>query len=193
MSRDFIVESSYENCPEGTYQAVLAGIIDLGTQENTMFGNKDPKIALVFELNEKNSKGENFKIYEEFSLYLNEKANLRKLIDGWRGKPFSESEIKAFNLNVLLGLHCLAGVQYNQKGYPHIKTVLNIPKDVPKMDKTTTPFIFKISEWDADLFGTLPERIKKKIMASPEASKTVTKESDTKINEKSESDGDVPF
>lgn len=192
--RDYVITNTFENCPEGTYQAVLIGLIDEGTQENVKFGTKEPKIVLVFEINENNSHGEHYIIYEEFSAFLSERANLRKLIDGWRGKPFDDKEIKTFNLNTIVGKHCLAGIQYNQKGYAHIKQVLDIPKDTQKMEAKTVPYIFRIDDWDAELYHGFPERIKKRIMLSPEATAatkaTIGLNSEPIINN---NDDDVPF
>jgi hypothetical protein len=114
---------------------------------------------------------------KEFTLSMNEKANLRKLLASWRGKGFSEDEAKSFDITKLLGATCMLNIIHKpgksdpSKIYEEIGSISPIPKGVtcpPQVNKT---FLLDYDNFTTEAFETLPEFIKKKIESSKEYKK----------------------
>ncbi len=128
----------YDLCPAGNHPAILLGLIDLGTHEDEYKGKKfDARnVALVFELTaEMRPSGEPFVLAKQFRLAFTESSNLRKLVEGWRGKKFEADE--EFDLTVLVDKPCLVNVSHRKSGdktYHEIAGVTAVPRGmaVPK-------------------------------------------------------------
>ena len=104
----------YEGAPAGSHPAVLVAMIDLGTQKTEFKG--ETKIArqvfLAWELtSEKKANGSNFVVGKTYTMSFARKANLRALVEKWRGKAFSEDE--KFDLDKLLGKPCVVSIVQN--------------------------------------------------------------------------------
>src|SRR5688572_13996841 len=82
--------------PAGPHVAVLVAIIDLGNKDENFKGRtyKAHKLFFVWELTDQKKEGidENYVIGQDYSLSLGKKANLRKLVESLRGKPFGDDE-----------------------------------------------------------------------------------------------------
>lgn len=136
--------AEYELIPANTYQAVCIGNWDIGYHKS-QYGSK-PKVVLTFEIDEKMTKGDfagkRFQISKRYTNSLNEKAVLRKELEGWRGQPFTPEQIKGFDLDNLVGANCLISIAHETKGdrtYANIKGIIRLPKGTPKMTPET-PF-----------------------------------------------------
>jgi hypothetical protein len=83
--------------PDGLYPAVCVDVIDLGEAVDTYQGKTSvlPKLAIVFQTNAEDPEtGKPLEIHIEVSNSFGRKARLRKLLEGWRGKPFSDDEAR---------------------------------------------------------------------------------------------------
>ena len=63
---------------------------------------------------------------------MNEKANLRKHLEGWRGKNFTDAEAEDFDLASVLGKPCMLIVSESENGgktYSNIASVGPMPKN----------------------------------------------------------------
>ncbi len=116
--------------PAGPAVAVLVAIIDLGTQDVTFgAGAREfaSKVYFVWELTGKLNEqtGKNHVIGSDFRVSLNEKANLRKLIQNWIGRNFAEDE--EYDITERLGKPCLLTIAHKSgKGENANKTYANI-------------------------------------------------------------------
>lgn len=83
--------------PDGSYPAVCVDLIDLGEFLDNYQGTMNilPKVALVFQTNAEDENGRPLEIHIEVTLSFGKKAKLRKLLEGWRGKPYSDDEARA--------------------------------------------------------------------------------------------------
>lgn len=172
-----------------TYPSRNIMIADLGTQDETFKGvpKKVRKIWFCFELvgtkavfDEK--KGEQpFVVSEEFSFSLAEKANLRKFLTSWCGKPLEE--LKAVdvdgNLDVMkafAGQACAINVVHAKgkkdpsKTYANINTISPPIKALGPVAKAENPLIVYDMEDTAthSNFEKLPKFIREKISKSYE-------------------------
>ena len=108
----------------GTTQAVCCAVWDLGLQLSS-FKNEDGsdkyqhKIIVAWEIAEKINApeseyhGKPYMLNKKYTLSLGEKSNLRKDLESWRGKPFTEAELKnGFDIENLYGINCLIGIKH---------------------------------------------------------------------------------
>jgi hypothetical protein len=135
----------------GTTQAVCCAVWDLGLQK-TLFKNEDGsdkvqhKIIIAWEISEKINEptseyhNKPYMLNKKYTLSLGEKANLRKDLESWRGKPFTEDEIKnGFDVEKLYGINCFIGVKHEPNKndpsivYANVSAILPLPKGVEKM------------------------------------------------------------
>src|ERR1700748_2182758 len=110
--------TTFEPIAAGTYVARCYSMIHIGTIMETYEGKQKllNKVRISFELpTEKKvfqeEKGEQpFSISRDFTLSLHEKAALRKAVEGWRGKSFTEEECKKFDITKLIGVPCMVSI-----------------------------------------------------------------------------------
>jgi hypothetical protein len=141
-------KSNYTPAPEGMHNAVCVDIVDLGLVDSQW--GKKPCIRLVWELPEVLMEdGRPFLVFNRYNPSLNEKANLRKHLQSWRGRPFTSDELKGFDLESIIGKNCQILIQHNHddgKIYANIvaitkpqKTVKSCGDYVRVKDRTETP------------------------------------------------------
>jgi hypothetical protein len=129
-------ESTYTPCPEGLHHAVCVDVIDLGIVPST-FGDKH-KVRIVWQIEDENAETRRrFEARKQYNLSLHEKATLRKDLEAWRGRKFSDEELKGFDLEKLLTVNCQIQVvqDLSEDGsiYANIQAVVPAPKNVPKL------------------------------------------------------------
>ncbi|MBK7546233.1 MAG: hypothetical protein IPI56_10915 [Elusimicrobia bacterium] len=148
---------SFENPEPGSYAAVCNQVIDLGTQEGEYQGNKIKRrqVILGWELTEKNSKGEPFRVSSFYTASLSEKSKLRPMLESWRGAAFSTEELKGFPLSKLLGKPCLVSLILNEKQRIRVSSVSKLPKGMPAPTNTTPIVDFDLDKYDSIAFSKL--------------------------------------
>ena len=134
----------YERPETGLQQAVCSHVVDLGLQD-TSFGVKK-QVAVCFELAQNMSDGRPFMQSKIYTASLNEKANLRKDLEAWRGRRFTESELAGFDIEKLKGVGCLLNLietAKNEEVYVNIGTIAKLPSGYPKLEPVDQP----VPEW----------------------------------------------
>lgn len=114
----------------GVHRAVCCQLVDFGTSDKEwqgkIIGNVN-KVNIGFEFVDEKIDGEKGQYSPvwgaQFTNSIGKKANLRGLLEGWRGKPFTDEELKGFDLSKLLGLPCMLVIQPNSKGNPKIQAI----------------------------------------------------------------------
>ncbi len=99
----------------GLQNGVCSKVFDLGIQTTT-YSNETKtqhKIMVLWELSEiindpeNENHGKRLIAHKEYTLSLNDKANLRKDLEMWRGRQFTPEELAdGFDLEKLLGIPC---------------------------------------------------------------------------------------
>lgn len=213
----FIVEDtggSFERCPSGIHLARCYRIIDLGTQKSEYMGQVKylHKIMIGWELHISDDSGKKlmmsdgrpFSIFKNYTFSWSEKANLRLDLQSWRGKPFSQEEMRKFDLKNVLGAWCMLNVieraGQNGKTYTNVDGVTPVPALIKQNglpQAVNKNEIFNLQEPDMALFETFRENLKAKIQSSPEWEKLQSKKSapsvKAPITEFDEDDTDIPF
>lgn len=160
----------FETTPEGTYVARCYKIIDLGTQVSPTFGTEAHKVMISWELFDdevKMSDGRPFQVSQFYTVSLNEKANLRKHLEAWRGKKFTQEELDGFDLGNVLGAYCMIQVVHSDDGkYANVNSIMSYKGEKPA--PVNENVIFDIDEPNMSVFDDLSDNMKAKIMAAPE-------------------------
>lgn len=164
----------------GIYIARCFKMIHIGTNVEEIMGEKKElnKVRLYFELPEelmvfKEENGEQPRVMsEEFTLSLHEKANLRKFLENWRGKSFSEKDLEDFDLSKLIGAPCMLTVMHkeNKKGdvFANISGVSKLMKNTKCQKQINESFCFDYEPFDASKMDKLPDWVAEKIKTSRE-------------------------
>jgi hypothetical protein len=166
--------STWEQPPAGSHGAVCYRIIDLGTQTEDFQGTVSVKrkIMLSFEIDEvSNASKERFTISKFYTASLNAKSKLRPDLESWRGRPFSETELKGFDLSSILGKGCLLSIVEGDNGKAKIAAIAQLPKGMPPVKAENEIVNFSFDSFDLNLFESLPDGIKAIIQKSPEYQK----------------------
>lgn len=128
--------AQFQPHPEGQFAARCVDVIDLG-EKVERFADKPEKlshkVALVFHTGEKNVDGSAIDLAKEFTLSMFELANLRKFLEAWRGKTFTDDEVEAgAPLHKLCGVTALVSVEHKTSGggrtYANITSCTKLPK-----------------------------------------------------------------
>ena len=132
-----------------------------------------PKVRITWELNEMMSDGRPFSISREYTASIGDKANLRKDLEAWRGRPFSAEELRNFSLENVLGAPCLLGIVHkpskdNSKVYANVGSIMALPKGMPSPELVNPAVKFDIGTFDQKVFDGLSSYVQKKILMSKE-------------------------
>jgi hypothetical protein len=164
----------------GNYIARCYRMIEIGTVQDTVMGETKTlhKVRIGWELPTETkvfdqSRGEQpLVIDQEYTLSMSEKANLRKMLESWRGKGFTEKEAECFDITKLLGVPCMLNIIHKTSKagnqYEQIAGVTAIPRGItvpPQVNKNT---VLSYDHFDEQLFNSLPDFIKQKMQGSLE-------------------------
>ncbi len=181
----FVVSDSgggdFKRVPPGTHLARCYRVIDLGTQETSWQGQIKTmrKMQLSWELFGEDEEGNPLQtedgmplvISKRYTSSLGEKANLRKDLESWRGKPFMSDELKGFDVQTLLDKWCMLSVIHNEdngKTYANVTGIVPVPKAL----KGTLPKgvheieAFDVDNPDMELFDTFHAKLQETIKSS---------------------------
>ena len=188
---------SYPTVSVGVHKARCVRVIDLGTQQNDYQGQISWKrqVMLIWEVpSETDNKGEPLTISKFYTLSLNEKANLANDLVSWRGRPFTETEKKAFDISKVVGKPCSINVILNQNGKPKVSTVMPIGKNDEIAQQFHPSMVFSITDFQEkkmEVFNQLPEGIRNIILTSKELEGTEKQDLGDENN--AQDLGDIPF
>jgi len=201
-----------ELIPSGNYVARCYSMIEIGTVKESFQGEEKTlhKVRIGWELPTelkvfKEENGEQpYVISKEYTLSMNEKASLRKMLASWRGKDFTESEAKSFDITKLIGVACMLniiekpGTKDPSSVYNEIASVSPMIKGMQCPQQVNPTFELSYDKFDFDMFESLPDFIKDKMKTSEEFRK-VQQPSATHLVESNgtsaafEEDSSLPF
>ena len=166
--------TKYPPLEAGTYLARAYGLIDLGMQHSDAYDKDQHKILIMWELPtetiETESGTDTRVLSKQYTCSLSDNANLRKDLEAWRGKKFTEDELRGFDLRKVIGVPCQLSVvptEKNGKTYTNIGAVVSIPKGTSVPEGTHSKIIFDLDEEGAfQAMEILPEWIQARIKES---------------------------
>lgn len=166
--------------PAGTHMARCYQFIHLGHVPNTFPGATSPtvnKIRLTWELPDEmvtfnEEKGpQPFSMSQEYTLSMNEKANLRKMVESLFGQKLSDEEAENFDTELLVGKPCLLTIVHTTKGdktYAGVQNVTSLPKGMPVPEPVNKSNIITWENMSTEDFNNLPPFIQDKMKQAAE-------------------------
>jgi len=178
----------FKRAPAGSHIAVCNLVADCGLQPGSaQFPNPKRKVYIRFEIPaerveyEKDGKQVEgpLTIGSFYTASMNEKAALRKHLEGWRGKAFTDDEAGKFDVSALLGKACMLSVvesEHGGKTYSNISGIGKLPRgmDAPEAENPLLYFDNDSSRADLD---KLPKWLREKIENQITPSKPAANES----------------
>lgn len=171
---------SFELCPEGVTISRCYRIIDLGTQAVEHKGVKKFKrqILVNWETSNLASEGEHagkpLMVGKKYTLSLDEKANLRKDLQAWRGRAFTEAELAGFDISALLTKPVMLNIVHSDdKKYANISSMMPLPGGMKAPELANPAVLFSLNDFDQAVFDGLSDGLKAIIQKSPEYAEAV--------------------
>lgn len=177
----FVSSSGGGNYPErkpieaGAYAAVCDMIVDVGVQPSPG-GQYAPKrtVLLRFQIPEVRVEftkdGETRSLPAVISrtvgLSLNEKSTLYGLLTSWRGRAFTQDELKKFDLGKVAGKPAFINVTHSVKGdrtYANLTSIMPLPKSMTAPALEGEALVFSTDAPNPDVFDKLPTWVQDKI------------------------------
>jgi len=174
----------FDPVPAGNHAAMCYSVVDLGTQENKTFGGMNHEVLITWEIPdlrieiERDGKRLDLPraISRRFTISLHERSNLRRALESWRGKPFTDAQLEGFDLRCLVGASCLLNVVHVGSGgktYANVSTVTPLPKMMASAmpEKPENPMVYwEIEQLDGggEIDARIPEWVRNKIKESDE-------------------------
>jgi hypothetical protein len=126
-------KKEYTPAPEGLLQAVCVDVVDLGVQD-TPWGQKH-KCRIWWQVEEINpDTGKRHTLRKDYTVSLHEKAGLRKDLETWRSRKFSEEELSGFDLEKLLGVNCQLQVVHtlsdDGRTFANVQAIVGVNKNM---------------------------------------------------------------
>jgi hypothetical protein len=145
-------------------------VIDLGIQYNQTYDKSSPQVKILWniigETVEINGEERPRQISKDFTMSLDERSTLRKMLQSWRGSAFTAEELQGFDLKKLLGAACQLQLIHktNERGtFAVVENIMQLPKGTPA-PKADRAIIFDMDdEATYETFATLPRYIQEKI------------------------------
>lgn len=153
IAKETSTRKKQDPIPAGMAAAVCYAACDCGTRHDEKFDKDKREVTLIWEVPssridiEKDGVTKSLPraISQTYTISLHEKASLRKDLQGWRGKPFTETELAGFEIKNILGKPCLLNLVTSNCGkYTNIGgiTPLMAGMEAPKQENPSTYFSF---------------------------------------------------
>jgi hypothetical protein len=165
----------------GMYAARCYSMIEIGTIETEFNGEKkkQQKVSITWELPTETAifhdeKGpEPFVVSKKYTLSMHEKANLRKDLESWRGKGYTDKEAEKFDITRLLGQPCNLNVIHVPakeagKTYVQIASISPLMKGQECPPQVNPMRVLSYDEFNWEVFESLSDYMKDQIRSSDE-------------------------
>lgn len=158
----------YQPVPEGTHVARCVRVIDLGMQPGSaQYPDPRPKVLLAWEIPDEPVKVDGEErpglIMARFSASLHKKSQLRSLLESWRGRAFTEEELKGWSLRSILDVPCMLTVVHSEsqgRTYANVKTCSKLPKGFTAPARVSPLVWYEIEDGHNTVYHELSEKLR---------------------------------
>jgi hypothetical protein len=129
---------SFAPAPAGVHQGVCVDVVDMGLMK-VEFGDavkEQHKVRIAWQVDELMEDKRRFIVQKRYTLSLHEKSSLRKDLESWRGQPFTDEELKGFDLEKLLGVNAFLNIVHVVKDgrtYANVASIMPLKKGMAKI------------------------------------------------------------
>lgn len=169
-------KSDFKPIEEGVYIAVCCGLVDIGDHYSEQYDKVQRKCQIIWELFGAGTipSGDaetNRTLSNRYTMSFSNKSTLRKDLRAWRGREFTDEELKRFDLKNILGAYCQLQITHttsNGNTYANVSGIMSLSKGMPKPDQTNTSIYwdFEESEIGDSVWQLIPEWLRNVIAAS---------------------------
>lgn len=172
MTMTFPVGGSgdFKRIPTGAHVAVCDMVVVMGYQPGSaQYPNPKVKLYLRWQVPaERTDDDRPMVVGATLTASMNGKAQLRKLLEGWRGVAFTDEQAEVFDVSKLIGQPCMISVVESESGgktYSNVQSVSRLPKGTPNPTIEGEALVYwnRDDAADRQVFGKLPEWLQKKI------------------------------
>ncbi len=131
--------TTFTPAPEGVHQAVCCDVIAaFGVTRKKPNGDeyKRDEVTIVWQLDKQNPDNGNkrFQVRRIFGLSLSQKSHLRPFLESWRGRKFTDLELKdGFDVDKLLGVNCNLQIIHDGD-WANVQSVMPLGSGQPKIE-----------------------------------------------------------
>ena len=172
-----IAKEENTNFPQldaGTYPARCYGVVLIGTTFDEMYGKTSTKVLVQFEFpsecidspDNPDLHGMPYGLSKFYTLSLHPKSTLRADLERWRNKPFTDEELRGFDLKAVIGAPCMVSVTKTEKGKSKISSMSALPKGMTVAPQVNPVRYFDLEDFTH--FDDLPDGLKEMIKKSDE-------------------------
>lgn len=183
----------FKRAPAGSHIAICNLVADCGLQPGSQaFPSPKRKLYVRFEIPSERVEYEKdgktiegpLTIGSFYTASMNEKATLRKHLEGWRGKAFDDASAASFDVSAIAGKACMLSVIESESGgktYSNIASIGAIPKGIPSPAPENDVLVYV--DDNPKVFNQLPKWLQEKIEgqltpAKPQPSESHASDSD---------------
>lgn len=125
--------ATYPACPGGSHIGICIDVVDLGMVKSTYSGKTKTqhKIRIIWSVAELREDGRPYQVSKRYTLSLHEKSALRKDLESWRGKPFTDAQLEGWDVEGVIGVGAMLSVVENAQGgsiYANVAAIMLPPK-----------------------------------------------------------------
>jgi hypothetical protein len=106
--------------------------------------------------------------FQRYTASLTETANLRQVLESWRGRSFTPEELEGFHLKQILGVPCYVSIahrtqQKSQQVYSYIAGIFALPDGFVCPEQFNPTLYFDLDDYSDEAYFAVPEGIRQKI------------------------------
>lgn len=158
--------------PAGNHIARCVQMIDLGTQYSEFYDKSQHKLIIGWELpSEPNGDKGVHIVFKRYTVSLHENSSLRKDLESWRGRKFTDKEREGFDVSKVLGHPCMVNVSHDGRDgrtYANVDAVAPLPKGMECPVQVSGTVKFDIESPDMEVFDTFSDKLKETIKKAKE-------------------------
>ena len=158
----------------GSHVSRCFSVVDLGTQQSEYLGTKrsQQKLRVSFEVpDELTEDGKPMVVSRNFTASLHENSKFREFLMGWRGRDFTDGELKRFELKAILGKPAILTIVHQErdgKVYANLDRVAPLLKGQTAPDPVNESIWFDLTNFDQSTYEKLSKYVQETIAKSPE-------------------------
>lgn len=129
--------SNFVPAPEGLWPGVCVDVVDKGVVESKQYKPRHMiQLRWIVDAEPPLETGKPHLVSRNFGLTLGLKSSLRPFLEAWRGRKFTDEELRGFDIESLIGANGQVQVihsTYNGTTYGNVQAVVRAPKNAERM------------------------------------------------------------